>query len=388
LASERLSIIIPVLNEEARIRKTLADLVGLGAAEVIVADGGSVDGTRALASLATGVRVIRAPPGRGPQMNAGAAAATGDVLLFLHADVRLPASAWRDIQAALGDSDVVGGAFRTHTVADDGRTRPARWLRLADLRSRYFRLPYGDQAVFVRRAAFQRIGGFPAVPLFEDLEFSRRLWRVGRVRTLPSEVTVSGRRFLARPVYYAVVMTVFPVLSRLGVRPSTLARWYDGDLARVYDQIAKARGGVADIHQCQSLNVRALLAHLELYKAIMFLSSPLSRAWREAIAVAVSRATQCAYCEAHHAAALEALGGAADVPPALLDWAARLAREPERSSVDDVRALRALGLDDRAILDAVLTVAYFSVANRLVMATGLEIEAGYEQTCRPTMDVS
>ncbi len=156
-----------------------------------------------------------------------------------------------------------------------------------------------------------------------------------------------------------------------------------GALGELYAQIAKARGGVATIHQVQSLNLPALEAHLEIYKAIMFRPSPLSRAWREAIAVAVSRANQCGYCEAHHGAALAALGGAPDVPKALLAWAARLARQPEKASEEDVDALRDLGLDDRAILDAILTVAYFSFANRLVMATGLVLEPGYEKTCAP-----
>jgi len=158
-----------------------------------------------------------------------------------------------------------------------------------------------------------------------------------------------------------------------------------GELGALYGQIAKARGGVASIHQAQSLNVPVLEAHLELYKAIMFRPSPLSRAWREAIAVAVSRANQCGYCEAHHGAALAALGGASDVPAALLAWAARLARQPERASEVDVDTLRGLGLDDRAILDAILTVAYFSFANRLVMATGLTLEDGYQQTCAPDL---
>lgn len=165
----------------------------------------------------------------------------------------------------------------------------------------------------------------------------------------------------------------------------------EGDLGRLFEQIGKARGGVADIHQVQSLNPPALAAHLELYKAIMFRPSPLSRAWREAIAVAVSRANQCAYCEAHHGAALAALVAnarhdAPDVPKGLLAWAARVARQPERSNEEDIEALRALGLDDRAILDAILTVAYFSFANRLVMATGLELEPDFARTCRPTMD--
>ncbi|MGE3343487.1 MAG: carboxymuconolactone decarboxylase family protein [Vicinamibacterales bacterium] len=157
----------------------------------------------------------------------------------------------------------------------------------------------------------------------------------------------------------------------------------EGDLARLYDQIARARGGVAAIHQAQSLNPPVIAAHMELYKAIMFRPSPLSRAWREAIAVAVSRANHCAYCVAHHEAALQGLGGAPDMPDDLLQWAADMARAPERADAGQIDRLRALGLDERSILDAILVVAYFSFANRLVMATGVPLEHGYQSTCRP-----
>jgi len=159
-----------------------------------------------------------------------------------------------------------------------------------------------------------------------------------------------------------------------------------GPLRDLYDQIARVRGGVADIHKVQSLNPRAMAAHLELYKAVMFQPSPLPRAWREAIAVAVSRANSCDYCVAHHQAALDGLGGGSDVPRALLAWASRLTRRPESAMAADVEELRALGLDDRAVLDAILTVGYFNYVNRLVLATGLSIEANYESTCRPTID--
>ena len=227
--AERLSIIMPVLNEEARIAAQLAGLAGLrGIDEIIVVDGGSVDHTPDLAAAA-GCDVVTAPRGRGTQMNAGAIAASGDILLFLHADVTLPVDAPSLIRAALADPTVVAGAFRTRTIAEGRRTWATRWLCLADLRSRYTRLPYGDQALFVRRDAFQRVGGFPAQPLFEDLEISRRLWSVGRVQTLHAEVRVSGRRFLARPLYFAILMNVLPILYRLGVPPRTLQRSY-GDV--------------------------------------------------------------------------------------------------------------------------------------------------------------
>jgi len=155
-----------------------------------------------------------------------------------------------------------------------------------------------------------------------------------------------------------------------------------GELAEMYRKIAGARGGVADIHQVQSLNPRVLMAHFEHYKAVMFQASPLSRAQRESIAVAVSQANDCTYCVGHHAAALAGLP-AETVDPRLLAWAARLARTPERSTRADVEELREIGLSDRAILDAVLTVAYFCYVNRLVLATGLALEDGFEATCRP-----
>jgi hypothetical protein len=99
-------------------------------------------------------------------------------------------------------------------------------LHLADLRSRYTRLPYGDQAPFVRRSAFDAVGGFPAQPLMEDLEFSLRLRRLGRIERVPGRVQVSGRRFIARPVFFTALVNVFPALYRLGVSPTTLAKLY------------------------------------------------------------------------------------------------------------------------------------------------------------------
>ncbi|MCA1673283.1 MAG: carboxymuconolactone decarboxylase family protein [Actinobacteria bacterium] len=161
-----------------------------------------------------------------------------------------------------------------------------------------------------------------------------------------------------------------------------------GELKDLYERIGGARGGVAQIHLAQSLNPRVLAAHFELYKALMFQPSPLSRADREALAVVVSRANACAYCAAHHGAALSQLGEQSSLPQEVLEWAARLARAPETASEADIAALRAAGLTDRAILDAVLTVAYFSYANRLVLGLGLETEPGFESTCRPHLNNS
>lgn len=191
-------------------------------------DGGSRDRTRAIAAGAAGVRVVPAPRGRGPQMNAGAHASTAPVLLFLHADVSLPADAAARVAGALADPGVVAGAFRTWHVADvrDGSWWVRPFLHVADVRSRVTRLPYGDQAIFVRRTAFEAVGGFPEQPLFEDVELARRLWTRGRLVTVAASVLVSGRRFLRTPLRAMVAMRLFPLLYRLGVPARLLARLY------------------------------------------------------------------------------------------------------------------------------------------------------------------
>jgi rSAM/selenodomain-associated transferase 2 len=223
----RIDVIVPVLNEEACIGGQLQSLSTVdGLHEVIVVDGGSTDGTVDLVKTTPDVRLVFARRGRSSQMNAGAQAATGDVLLFLHADVRLPKDAARWIGEELSNPQVVGGAFRTWTVSEGRRSWLAPLLHLADVRSRYANLPYGDQALFVRAEAFWRLGGFPEQPLMEDLEFSRRLRMIGKIRTVPATVRVSGRRFLARPIYYTLLVNVFPLLYRLGIPPRVLAELY------------------------------------------------------------------------------------------------------------------------------------------------------------------
>jgi rSAM/selenodomain-associated transferase 2 len=221
----RISVILPVLDEERVLGERLGELEALGVHEILVVDGGSRDGTLAVAAGHPAARVLSAPRGRAVQMNAGAALATGDVLLFLHADVALPRDAPAHIERALADPAVVGGAFRTWTVADRP-TRLGPLLHLADLRSRCSSLPYGDQAQFVRARVFRDLGGFPPLPLMEDLAFSRRLRRAGRLRIVPAVVRVSGRRFLERPVVYTLLVNVYPTLYRLGVPPAWLARFY------------------------------------------------------------------------------------------------------------------------------------------------------------------
>ncbi len=173
----------------------------------------------------------------------------------------------------------------------------------------------------------------------------------------------------------------------------------EGELRGIYRAIGAARDGVADIHQAQSLNPRALRAHLDLYKAVMFQRGSLSRVQRERIAVVVSAANRCAYCVAHHGEALRQLGDdpalvtalgrgelPTDLPAAdlsLLRWARRATLEQAAASEADLCVLRDTGLDDRAVLDAVLVVAYFSFVNRIALLLGVEVERGFEATCGP-----
>jgi len=221
----QLSVIVPVLDEVRVIDERLTELERLGVHEILVVDGGSRDGTLGVVARHTRARALTAQRGRATQMNAGASVATGGVLLFLHADVALPADALAHIERALADPRVVGGAFRTWTVADRP-TRLGPLLHLADLRSRYSSLPYGDQALFVRAPVFRALGGFPPIPLMEDLALSRLLRNAGRLRIVPARVRVSGRRFLARPIFYTSIVNLYPALYRLGVPPSLLARFY------------------------------------------------------------------------------------------------------------------------------------------------------------------
>jgi rSAM/selenodomain-associated transferase 2 len=225
-----ISIIIPTYNEEAGIGAALSSLLALRPSpEIIVSDGLSEDGTidAARQFRHRGVRVLTSGRrGRGPQMNAGAAAARGNILLFLHADVRLPEDALERVSHVMENLKFAGGAFLTCTSGQSGRTVKRLFLRLADIRSRYTTLPYGDQALFVRAAVFQKLGGYAEIPLMEDLEFSRRLRSAGKVARLRREVVVSGRRFESRPLRSAITMNLLPLLFRMGISPWFLARLY------------------------------------------------------------------------------------------------------------------------------------------------------------------
>lgn len=221
-----ISVVIPVLEEESTILEVLDSLAELpGCWEVIVVDGGSADGTAALASSHPVVaRVITTEPGRAFQMNAGAMAASGQVLVFLHADTRLPSSAYRSIIDAVGDPLVVGGNFTIRFDRADWFSHVlGAWYAL----QRRLGVYYGDSAIWIRREVFAELSGFAPIPIMEDYDLVRRLEKLGCTRCLPGPVVTSARRWqqagLARTIASWVLIRW---LYLAGVPASKLARLY------------------------------------------------------------------------------------------------------------------------------------------------------------------
>lgn len=225
MGSAYLSIVIPVLDEAEGIARALEPLQFLRArgAEVIVVDGGSSDRTPSLArSLADWV--LTAPRGRGSQMNVGAAHAAGEVLLFLHADTRLPPTAADQIKLAVND----GAVWGRFDVRIDGRCRGLGLVAsMMNWRSRLSGIATGDQAIFVTRGAFERVDGFLDIPLMEDIDFSRRMRAIARPACLAGKVITSGRRWEKNGVL-RTVLTMWRLRWRFyfGARPADLAREY------------------------------------------------------------------------------------------------------------------------------------------------------------------
>ncbi|WP_420453963.1 TIGR04283 family arsenosugar biosynthesis glycosyltransferase [Rubrivirga sp.] len=229
------SVVVPAWNEAPTIRTALASVAGQTEPwEVVVAVGDSDDGTAEAAGTAT---VVRGARGRARQMNDGAASATGDVLLFLHADTRLPAGALDAVRAALADPEVAGGCFRTAFNLDpgqDGFTALGRaFMRLWESRlwMRWHRFAFGDRALFVRRTAFEAVGGYPDQPVFEDLDLVRALRRRGRFVFLDAEVTTSARRFRRHGAVRQQLRNLALWTGwNVGLSPHRLKRFYsDGD---------------------------------------------------------------------------------------------------------------------------------------------------------------
>jgi rSAM/selenodomain-associated transferase 2 len=220
--SPGLSVIIPTLDEGHQIASTLDALARMpGDFEVIVVDGGSRDRTVGIARSRS-IEVITAERGRGSQMHAGAGVARGEVLWFLHADTIPPDDALRGIAEALADPDVIGGNF---DLILSGGSRPARFLTWLYPRLRRLGLAYGDSAFFVRRGAYERVGGFRPYSIFEDLDLLRRLKRHGRFVHVPSPVITSSRNFEGRPFIPVFARwMMLQMLFWLGISPDRLGR--------------------------------------------------------------------------------------------------------------------------------------------------------------------
>jgi hypothetical protein len=222
----RISIIIPTLNEGANLPATLASTRNAVDVEVIVVDGGSSDETVQMAR-SWGTEVVASAPGRAKQMNAGAARATGEVLLFLHGDTHLPAGFDHHVRKIMGRPGVVAGAFQLRVDGDLPGLRIME--RLVNFRSRRLQFPYGDQAIFLRASTFRGIGGFTDMPIMEDFELVQRLRRRGRIVTAPAPVLTSARRWENLGVVRATLVNyAIPLAYYMGAPPSQLARWYHG----------------------------------------------------------------------------------------------------------------------------------------------------------------
>jgi rSAM/selenodomain-associated transferase 2 len=225
--AERISVIIPAWNEAARIGRAVESSVSVDGVDAWVVDGGSRDRTIEVAE-SQGANVLRTERGRALQMNAGARASAGSILVFLHADAVLPAGFDAEVRAALSQPGVSAGAFALSI--EDATPSLGIIARAANWRARRLQMPYGDQALFVRRKAFESVGGFPEIPLMEDLELVRRLRREGRIAISSLRVVASARRWRRLgPVRCTLINQLAIAGYFLGLSPDRLAGWYGRD---------------------------------------------------------------------------------------------------------------------------------------------------------------
>ena len=223
-APKPISVIIPTLNEAATIKAAISKLKSSRQTQIIVVDGGSQDQTIEIAK-STGVRVLTAASCKASQMNTGAAEASGDILLFLHADTLLPDNFETLVSAALARDGVCAGAFSLGIDSNSGGLRLIE--HVANWRSRVFQMPYGDQALFVSRSLFHEIGGYPDYPIMEDFELVRRLKQKGKIAILPESVQTSARRWQKIGIVKTWLLNQIIVIAYyLGISPQRLSQWY------------------------------------------------------------------------------------------------------------------------------------------------------------------
>lgn len=219
-----IAVIVPVLNEVEKLPGLLKMLNGLNVDEVVLVDGGSQDGSQKLLGRSQ-FRWLQSKKGRGVQMNAGASICQSETVLFLHADTEIDAAAIASARDAMADSEVVGGRF---DLKLSGRHPMLRLIeQMISLRSRFMKISTGDQAMFVRRDVFEKLGGFSNQPLMEDIEFSKRLKQQGRVACLRDRVTTSSRRWEQFGMLRTILlMWKLRFLYWMGVSPERLATMY------------------------------------------------------------------------------------------------------------------------------------------------------------------
>ncbi|HWZ45595.1 MAG TPA: TIGR04283 family arsenosugar biosynthesis glycosyltransferase [Candidatus Saccharimonadales bacterium] len=222
----KISVVIPVLNEMVNLKDAIDSVrIAVADPEIIVADGGSTDGSLAWLQAQNGVQFVQATRGKGPQQNAGAKLASGDIILFLHADCRLPADAGAQLQQVMQDQQIAGGCFLARWSRNTWALRVIAFGM--NLRTRVRKTSYGDQALFLRRLVFNQVNGFPDWPLFEDTELVRRMKTAGRFVVVHSPVTMSARRFEERGIFHGIFLVYFlQIAFLLGVSPARLKRWF------------------------------------------------------------------------------------------------------------------------------------------------------------------
>ncbi len=224
LSPEKISVVIPTLNEAGTLQETINRAKADSNPEILIVDGGSADSTKDIAQ-SMGVKTLYSHPPKAAQMNAGAVHATGDVLLFLHADTLLPKNYDKLIIESLADPDIAAGAFKL------GIDSPKRKMRLVEkisnLRSIYLKIPYGDQAIFTPSLTFFKNGGFPNIPIMEDFVFIKKMKKKGEIITLPAAVTTSSRRWDTFGVIKTTTINQLIIMAyTIGISPYTLSRWY------------------------------------------------------------------------------------------------------------------------------------------------------------------